>query len=70
MPRSIFASEVAAGLQGLDNRYAVCQGLFGRARQINRLPRVEGESAPNPSAVALAEFSEQRLRLAAKSEGK
>lgn len=60
MPDSIFTSEVAAGLQNVDNRYVVCRGLFGRAREINGTPVAEGESAPNPSAQAVAEFSRIR----------
>jgi hypothetical protein len=60
---SIFTGEVAAGLQDVVNRYEVCQGLFGRARHLNRAPVAEDESSPNPSAKAVKEFSRGRLLI-------
>jgi len=60
MPNSIFSSEIASGLQNLDNRYITCRGLFDRARKLNSSANQQGEQIHNASAVAVAEYSAYR----------
>ena len=60
MSETIFSSEVAAGLQDIDNRYATCRGLFERARKLNSQAMQQGEPIHNASAIAVAEYSEFR----------
>ena len=65
MAKNVFSSEVAAGLQDIENKYAVCRGIFDRARKLNAEARSETESQRNPSAVAVTEFSARRSAQAA-----
>ena len=65
MAKNVFSSEVSAGLQDIENKYAVCRGIFDRARKINAEARTAEESQPNPSAVAVSEFSARRSAQAA-----
>ena len=60
MPETIFSSQVAAGLQDLDNRYATCRGLFARARQLNSQAVRDGQPIHNASAIAVTEYSRRR----------
>ena len=60
MAKNIFSSEVAAGLQDIENKYAACNGIFSRARRINTESRSEAEPQRNASAVAVAEYSARR----------
>ena len=57
MAESIFAAEIADEVQQVINRYELCQGLFDRARQINRASVGEGDKRPNPTARALEDYS-------------
>ena len=57
MSKTIFSSEIASGLQDLDNRYATCRGLFDRARKLNSRAQQEGQPIHNASAIAVAEYS-------------
>ncbi|HCL28537.1 MAG TPA: hypothetical protein DIC52_08890 [Candidatus Latescibacteria bacterium] len=57
LAESIFAAEIADEVQQVINRYELCQGLFDRARQINRSPVSEGDTRPNPTARALEDYS-------------
>ena len=63
MSKTIFSSEVAAGLQDLDNRYATCRGLFDRARKLNSQAMQQGLPIHNASAIALAEYAEYRKAI-------
>lgn len=60
MAKTIFSSEVAAGLQDLENRYITCRGLFDRARKLNSQSMQQGEPLRNASAMAVTEYSEYR----------
>ena len=60
MAKNIFSSEVAAGLQDIENKYAACNGIFDRARKINTEARAEEEPQRNASAVAVTEYSARR----------
>ena len=60
MAKNVFSSEVSAGLQDIENKYAACRGIFDRARKINSEARNAEEPQPNPSAVAVTEYSARR----------
>ena len=57
MPESIFAADIAATLQIVDNRYELCLGLFDRAKQVNRSPVSEDQTHPNPTARAFCDYT-------------
>jgi len=57
---NIFASAISDEVQHVHNRYELCQGLFDRARQINRTAGsgvTDMETRPNPTAQALSDYA-------------
>ena len=57
---NIFASAISDEVQDVHNRYELCQGLFDRARQINRSSGsgvTDVETRPNPTAQALSDYA-------------
>ncbi len=57
---NIFASAISDEVQHVHNRYELCQGLFDRARQINRAAGsgvTSTETRPNPTAQALSDYA-------------
>lgn len=68
MVESIFVAEIADEVQQVVNRYELCQGLFDRARQINRSTAGDGDARPNPTARALEDYSGITARLEAEAE--
>ena len=65
LAESIFVAEIADEVQQVVNRYELCQGLFDRARQINRSTAGDGDARPNPTARALEDYSGITARLEA-----
>lgn len=58
MAENIFASAISDEVQHVHNRYELCQGLFDRARQINRSGTPEAaDTRPNPTAQALSDYA-------------
>lgn len=58
MVENIFASAISDEVQHVHNRYELCQGLFDRARQINRSAAPGGsDTRPNPTAQALSDYA-------------
>ncbi len=57
MVENIFASAISDEVQHVHNRYELCQGLFDRARQINRSTSPDTDTRPNPTAQALSDYA-------------
>ena len=73
MSKSMFERTIDFKMEETENSYAACRALSIRARDINSKNKqyaidAETESAPNPTALALTDYSIGRIALAEETE--
>ncbi|MBN98854.1 MAG: hypothetical protein CME16_06330 [Gemmatimonadetes bacterium] len=73
MSKSMFERTIDFKMEETENSYAACRALSIRARDINSKNKqyaidAETESAPNPTALALTDYSIGRIVLAEETE--